>query len=174
MQKRANKVFFQKLAKVVQAVSLAVITVSIVIVGAIVAPSVFKQLPVEQAAPVMAQIFAKLGALLKASLIIYVLALLVQQLSIDKTTTPVETDIDLRQEVRKKLLRASHWVGRFVFIILGALLVMELIPTMVDYANHLERLNANYQEFRTLHEQSRGLFQIEAGLGLLLLIILVL
>jgi hypothetical protein len=172
--------YFINLAKASQALALALLVGSIITVGALVAPTVFKTLPLDVAAPLMGKVFTKLSGVLQASLILLILGVLLECLGqrVKKHQLKAKESINENQIVElsvfSKLVKALRVVCSIALVGIGLLLSLELIPVMTEYALNTNQQKLSKLEFDQLHEQSRGVFQIEAGLGAVLLILLVL
>ena len=168
---------FVNLAKASQVLALAMLVGSIITVGALVAPTEFKTHPIESAAPLMGKVFTKLSGVMQASLILFSLAVVLEFLGlrVKKHQAVLNNEavmVDLA--VFAKLVQALRVVSSVSLVGVGLLLALEFIPVMTKYALDPNQQKMSQLEFDQLHQLSRGVFQIEASLGAVLLILLVL
>ncbi len=153
----------QEIVNLAQLLGLIVITGGTITLGALAAPSLFRNLNREEAGSVMVEIFSKFDGWIKVSSIVILVAKLVDLVYIHKFNFFIETTVG---EELVKSLNANMLVSTVLVVAIAATslhIAFKLSPAIV------ESYEADSAQFPVLHKQSEMLHRVNFLLGIGLL-----
>lgn len=155
------KEIMRYLGKALQYISLGMTLGCILTIGPIVAPSVFYNIERANAIGLMNIIFSKVTVMLLALLAVFLLGSVLKVLS---AATPKRT--------KKSVVT---FIFSIVFAAVSLYNLCAVTPKIAELVaeGHIKNMTAETPEFKTLHENSRRLFMGEAGLSLILILLLI-
>jgi uncharacterized membrane protein len=153
----------QEIVNLTQLLGLIVITGGTITLGALAAPSLFKNLNREEAGSVMVEIFGKFSNWIKVSAILILLAKLIDVVCIHKFNFFVQCTVG---EELVKSLNTNMLVSTLLVVAIAATslhIAFKLSPAIV------ESYEADSEQFPLLHKQSEMLHRVNFLLGIGLL-----
>ena len=154
----------QEILNLVQIFSLVIITGGTLVIGALVAPSLFNNLSREEAGTLMVEVFGKFASWIKVSAILIALTKLVEFIYVAKFSFFITTGTG--EEVTKLLNSAllNSTILALAIVAISLHIAMNLSPAIVEaYENDSD-------EFSKLHKQSEVLHRVNFVLGAIMLL----
>jgi uncharacterized membrane protein len=158
---------FEAILEFIQVLSLAVIIVGTIILGALVAPTLFKQLSKIEAGMAMTELFERFSQWLEISALSLFLARAIDFVFVRNMSFATDS-IYYKQTFLKANFDTSYLLSLILIIsilIISLYISLDLTPKLMNAYQDDDK------EFETLHKKSEKLYRINALIALLALII---